>query len=509
MRRVTPERIFFSFVLSIILLFAISCNTKYEDSSPVTAAGPYNVPEAMAGADKDNPTDATNDHFFYFSYDDSASTAGAELAKYNLNHNQIPDSSLGRAYEFLNFEELDGSITENLGLFDTHMGIWVHLDQDKETSIYELGTYIASPTITKAERQNVVITLLLDVSGSMGNAYAYVNLDPESTVKSRLDLAKYAMKELYYYSLKDGDVVSIVQFSDGSTEADVLLEGWTYSSADITNDTTYLDAVNPISTIGATNIDAGITMAYKVANRNYDVAKSNRVIILTDAYANTGETNSTIIANNISINNMEGIYFSGLGIGADFQEAFLNELTDIGKGAYFSLITPNDAKRAFNSRFIALVNIAAKNVHFRLDYPFGLIHTKSAAEEVSQVAVQPTNFSYNSSQFFLESFILDTSADISSDISQQTFKLTINYSLADGTSKTEITEKTVQELLDVNTINTKNALLITTLADLIAGKTTCADSILLILTHYAGFTNPLADEYYDLINKFCLLSGNG
>ena len=50
---------------------------------------------------------SSEENFFYFSYDDSASTSGVELVKYYLKNGQKPDSSWGRSYEFLNYEEFD------------------------------------------------------------------------------------------------------------------------------------------------------------------------------------------------------------------------------------------------------------------------------------------------------------------------------------------------------------------------------------------------------------------
>jgi Ca-activated chloride channel homolog len=88
-------------------------------------------------------------------------------------------------------------------------------------------------------------------------------------------------------SLKEGDIVNVVSFS---TDATVLLEGANFDSEN------YLEVVNKLETIASTNLDEGIRVAYQVANRTYDPEKSNRVVILTDAYANTGEVDSTVIA---------------------------------------------------------------------------------------------------------------------------------------------------------------------------------------------------------------------
>ena len=83
-------------------------------------------------------------------------------------------------------------------------------------------------------------------------------------------------------------------------------------------------------------------------------------------------------------------------MGYDFNDTFLNVITDKGKGAYFACITKNDAKKNFQDRFISLVQVAAREVKFRLDFPYDLIHIDSGSEESSKDPnkVQATNFSY-------------------------------------------------------------------------------------------------------------------
>ena len=67
--------------------------------------------------------DGEQTSFFYFSYDDSASTAALELVKYQLNAGLVPSASLARPWEFLNYEDFDAAETESLGLFEVALGL--------------------------------------------------------------------------------------------------------------------------------------------------------------------------------------------------------------------------------------------------------------------------------------------------------------------------------------------------------------------------------------------------
>jgi Ca-activated chloride channel family protein len=303
-------------------------------------------------------------------------------------------------------------------------------------------------------------------------------------------------------SLKDGDVVNLVTF-DTSTQIDL-------ESFHVTGNGPGMlplrRAIRLLTPRGSTNLNAGIGLGYQVARRSYDAGKRNRVIILTDAYANTGQVDPTLIAKHVEIGGQEGIYFSGLGVGADFNEEFLNVLTDLGRGGYFSLVTRTDAQRAFTKRFNALMLVAAKNVRFRLDYPLAMAHTVSASEQLSKNPedVQPTNFSYNTSQYFFESFRASDVANVDSD----TFTLSIFYEdPITGMPRTEVIEKQVSELLGGHEDNLRAAETIYLLTQLIKLKMTPAEVDAVLGTYPVNYSKPLFNEYKSLIERYKYLVG--
>ncbi len=435
--------------------------------------------------------------YFYFSYDDSSSTAGVQLTKYALNHGNFPQKSWARPYEFLNYEEFVKEGTEKKEIFDIAMGLWKRAipGQTGEYS-YEFGAMVASPAKKKEDRKNLVITLVVDVSGSMGQTSFKVT-DEAQGEWSLMEIAKYGLEKMAG-SLKEGDVVNLVEFH---SQAATLLEDYHFTE----NDKNYQEAVAKLVPKGSTNLNAGIDLGYKLAQKYFNADKMNRVVILTDAYANRGVVDVKKISEKTQINDMEGIYFSGLGFGANFNDAFLNQLTDHGRGAYFSVITAHDAKRAFVDRFIALIDVAAKNVRFRLDFPEQLKHTKTAAEQVStqKSEVQPTNFSYNTSQFFKESFDLLKKEGLD----EAEFKLTVEYKEpAKDKDQTIEYKLKVKDMLDKQTDNIKDAHLITMLTSLIKGEMKSTESDDDIAENFKDFQTVNAKEYLDLITKWKKLS---
>ncbi len=493
-------------LLFIILLFAgiqvVNCVDSNESSPPMlpteyTQSGAGGLMNGYSSGAFDTQTGAAKDSYsyFYFSYDDSASTAAVEITKNYLLSGILPSSNLSRPWEFLNYEEFQKNNQTNTGLFDISMGIWKHDDySDKEKSMYELGVHVSAPTIDKAERKNVVLTLVVDVSGSMGTLSSGYNI-PHLSIK-KMELLKRGLLTMSD-NLKEGDVVNIILFNETTTK---LVENYSFNPE---HKSYFESLINSIKEGGSTNLNAGLSLGYSLAQKYFDPAKLNRVVMLTDAYANTGQVDSSVIAKLTEINNSEGIYFSGMGYGADFNEAFLDDLTEKGKGAYFSIITPLDSDKAFSYRFMSLINVAARDVRFKLEHPTSLEHVSSASEELSvnPEDVQPTNFSYNTSQYFLESFSTDKGNEV--DIESNEIRLHVNYK--DPATFEPVEEHitfTIGDIIERDLLNIKDAYTITLLTSLMSGNKTTDEAKEVLLQYFSSYSSTLHDEYRKYIDNY-------
>ena len=431
---------------------------------------------------------------FFFSYDESGSTASRDLALTSLANGRKPDPALGRPYEFLNAEALNGFAAISVGPFDVSMGMLRSQDGDipssvtTDGSVYGLGVHIKGPTRTLNERRNVVLTVLLDISGSMDASYANETINSATTL---LDVAKIGLRSMQQ-SLKQGDIVNIITFA---TNADVVLEGHSPTPNSLDS------LIDNFATTGSTDIGNGIDLAYQVANRNFDADKANRLILITDANVNTGEIDPDEIARPTTINELEGIYFSGVGVGAFFNDRVLNTVTDAGKGSYSAMITPADARRIFTDGFFRFLNPAASDVKFQLTYPQEMDQLQSFAEEISTEAseVNTINFSYNSSQFFLELFSGPDTLSPDGEL-----RLDITYEQSDGQEQSATISKTVDALQEQGTAEIKAAAAVATLAQLINGSLTCETVLSSRL-----YNNPVQNEVYQSykrhVENFCSL----
>ena len=446
------------------------------------------IPETN-GPDIDN--EATS---FFFSYDESASTAARDLALTALDNGVKPDPSLGRPYEFLNAEDFGGFAPMSAGVFSVSMGMLLSQNGDIPLKtaplddVYGLGVEISSPTQSLQERRNVVLTLLLDLSGSMDSYYANERI---AGVDTLLDVAKIGLVEMQQ-SLKAGDIINIVTFS---TDAEIAIEAHRFEDGNLNT------LINSFNTRGSTNIGTGVTLAYEVANRTYEPAKANRVIMLTDAFVNTGELDPDQIAAPTVINGLEGIYFSGIGVGESFNDAVLNQVTEAGKGSYSAMITPSDARRIFTDGFSRFLNPAARDVRFQLTYPQALDQLQSFAEEISTDAsdVRTINFSYNSSQFFLELF--SGTASLTND---QELRLDISYKDESGEPQSVSVTRSIESMLNQGADEIKAATAVASLAQLIKGSLSC-DTVLSSRLYNSPVAHPVYQSYTGYIEDFCSL----
>ncbi|HEY7773419.1 MAG TPA: VWA domain-containing protein, partial [Marinagarivorans sp.] len=387
----------------------------------------------------DSEAAATETRSFYFSYDESGSTASRDLTFAELAAGKKPNRSLGRPYEYLNAETFNHFDLVIEPPFNVSMGLYkaeadeIPVGRNLDGALYAMGVNLSGPTLSPSERRNVALTLLVDISGSMSLPYAN---NASGEIYSRLDVVKNGLY-LLLKQLKEGDELSLVTFEN---QAQVVVDRWIYQAGDMA----FFSAIAGLKTNGTTNLGTGIQEAYRTANTLYNPDKANRVIILTDANANTGEINPTIIAEHTRLNDAEGIHFSGIGIGQGFNDRFLNELTDIGKGTYSALITPYDAERIFSDNFMRFLSPAVKNVKFQLTYPSELTQFYSAAEDISTDPdeVSSVNFSYNSEQFFLELFEGDYFLD-----PELAITLSVTYTDANNDDQKISFSKTLAELL--------------------------------------------------------------
>lgn len=184
------------------------------------------------------------------------------------------------------------------------------------------------------------LAIVIDRSGSMDS--------PE-----KMPYVKESLR-VFLRGLDADDIVALVVFSDG---AEAIMP------ATKVGDGSWIEsAVARLEPGGSTNLHAGMMLGFEEVERNFDVRRNNRVILLTDGIANRGVTDPEEIASAARGYNERGIYLSTIGLGHEFNDSLLSKLATQGKGAYHFIDSAAEMDKVFRQEVSGLVQKAASDV---------------------------------------------------------------------------------------------------------------------------------------------------
>ncbi|MFF2135757.1 von Willebrand factor type A domain-containing protein [Streptomyces sp. NPDC058193] len=295
--------------------------------------------EDGASATEDAPAreSAAPDYLSTFALD--VDTASYGYARRTLGDGRLPAAETVRPEEFVNsfrqgYEPPEGN------------GFSVSVDGAKpgagasDWSLLRVGL-ATRPASETGERPPAALTFVVDVSGSMAEP-------------GRLDLAKTSLGILTD-ELRDDDSVSLVTFSG---EAETRLPMTRLQG----NRTKVRDAVEAMEPADSTNVAAGVQQGYDEAVEGHRKGATNRVVLLSDALANTGETDAEAILERIDDAREEyGITLFGVGVGSDYGDALMEQLTNKGDGNTTYIADETQARKVFVDQLPAHVELRARD----------------------------------------------------------------------------------------------------------------------------------------------------
>lgn len=344
----------------------------------------------------------------YLSNDDTMSLSSAQRVMYAIeDFVPVPPEHV-RPHEFLNYFHFE---TAPLAA-DHDFSVLANFMPQAEGVVgkYTLGLTIAGRVLTHKERRNLNLAYVVDRSGSM-------------SAEGRIDFVRRGMLQSLS-QLKAGDIVHITLFDSSVCQ---LAENFMVGRDSLEHLAAMVARIVPES---STDLHAGLTAGYAVAEKAYQPNFSNRVLLITDALTNTGTTDSDTIALVGKHYDDRRIRLSGVGVGRDFNDALLDSLTERGKGAYVFLGKGEEVDRLFGTEFVSLVETIAEDVHFILHLPPSLKMQTYYGEEASLAKenVQAIHYFANSSQMFL----LDAAGVSGLDPLEDDVMLTIEYKHPDS-----------------------------------------------------------------------------
>ncbi|MCX4667120.1 VWA domain-containing protein [Streptomyces sp. NBC_01381] len=264
-------------------------------------------------------------------------TASYGFARRTLAEGRLPDPSTVRPEEFVNSFRQDYPRPEGDGFSVNVDGARTDADG---WSMMRVGLATGAGE-SQGERPPAALTFVIDVSGSMAEP-------------GRLDLVKESLG-IMTDQLRDDDSVALVTFSDSAETVLPMTRlgghrGKVHSA---------VDRMEPTQ---STNLEAGIRTGYDTAVRGQREGATNRVVLLSDALANTGETSADGILERISDARREhGITLFGVGVGSDYGDALMERLADKGDGHTTYVSDSEEAEKVFCEQLPANIELRARD----------------------------------------------------------------------------------------------------------------------------------------------------
>ena len=288
--------------------------------------------------------DTEDDHFSTFAVD--VDTASYTVMRRFVGDGNLPPSEAVRVEEYVNYFKQDYEPpAEGEGAFAIHLEGAPSPYGGERYYLARVG--LKGYEVPAEERKDVVLTFVIDVSGSMG-------------IESRLGLVKQAL-QLLVKELRPTDKVGIAVYGSNGR---VLLEHTT-----VADSRRILRAIAQLQPEGATNAEQGLAIGYDMAAKAFDGRAINRVILCSDGVANVGDTASDAILKQIRRYAEENIYLTTVGFGmGNYNDVLLEQLADDGNGFYAYVDTLDEAERVFVRDLTSTLQVIAKDAKIQVDF---------------------------------------------------------------------------------------------------------------------------------------------
>ena len=205
-------------------------------------------------------------------------------------------------------------------------------------------------TLETFKRKPINLSVVVDVSGSMGAT--------DGTKQNRLEWAKDAIEKTLD-NLRKGDQLSVIAFNEHSR---IVVE-----ATEIRGDNSLDDIMAKVSALtpgGSTNVWDGLRDGFTEVTAGFDPRDENRVILISDAQLNAGNTDAKYILDEISRFAKKGIALTAIGLGINFKQEFVHGIT-AQRGGNYLFAQDGASLEEYFSEFKFLVSPIAFNFNVK------------------------------------------------------------------------------------------------------------------------------------------------
>lgn len=232
------------------------------------------------------------------------------------------------------------------------------------------------------QRKKLNLVVVLDISGSMNSgfsSYYYDNYLNNETTKedesnTKMQIANESVNILID-QLKEDDRFGRVLFDNSS------YLGKPISLVSETDMEAIKGHILEIQAQGGTNFEAGYKEATDLFDKYINKEANeyeNRIIVITDAMPNYGNTSEEGLLSYVDKNSNNGIYTTFIGVGVDFNTKLIEKISNVKGANYYSVHNSNEFKERMGEQFEYMVtplvfdlNLNLESEGYKIDAVYG------------------------------------------------------------------------------------------------------------------------------------------
>jgi Ca-activated chloride channel homolog len=228
----------------------------------------------------------------------------------------------------------------------------------------------------RKRRRPVALALVIDRSGSMGQAAAGGSMTPtpmpvlgrpgrgavDTGRSDKLSYVKAATLRLVDL-MQDGDAVALVTFDDQVAVAKPL------TVLDDRSRRAIADAVGRLQPGGSTFLEGGLQAGLEQFGEATLAHYGCKLVLLSDGQANVGEQRPAVLSEMAAEAAHRGITTSTLGVGFDYHIALMSSLAEAGNGDFSHIGSLEALDEILREEFTAAAEVTARGVRVQVELP--------------------------------------------------------------------------------------------------------------------------------------------
>ena len=216
------------------------------------------------------------------------------------------------------------------------------------------------------ERKPLNLVVVVDTSGSMSDQFDDYYYDDEGERQEveenqrKMDAAGDAVVSLLG-NLDGEDRVGVVGYDSNARTVQDLRRVSELDRGDLRSDVRNLDSG------GGTNLDAGMSEARDmVSEYANDSERETRVVYVTDAMPNLGDTGGDSLESRMQSYADEGIHTTFVGVGVDFNSRLTETISTVRGANYYAVDSPAQFEERMDEGFSYMVTPLVYNLSLRV-----------------------------------------------------------------------------------------------------------------------------------------------